>query len=63
MTGDTYVYEKHNTMLDDKLQVGLMYLAHPSTIDDSKIMSLTVDVENMEGVKLGKRRCTQYKAE
>lgn len=54
LTGYAQVYGKYNTTPYDKLQMDLMYLAHPSIIEDFKIMFATVKIlfvpESTEGV-------------
>lgn len=57
LTGYAQVYGKYNTTPYDKLQMDLMYLAHPSIIEDFKIMFATVKIlfmpESTEGVEDG----------
>ena len=57
LTGYAQVYGKYNTTPYDKLQMDLMYIAHPSIIQDIKIMLATVKVifipESTEGVAEG----------
>lgn len=57
LTGYAQVYGKYNTQPYDKLQMDLMYLAHPSIIEDFRIMFSTVKVlfmpESTEGIKTG----------
>ena len=57
MTGYAQVYGKYNTTPYDKLQMDLMYIAHPSLIEDLKIMLATVKIlsmpESTEGVAEG----------
>lgn len=57
LTGYAQVYGKYNTTPYDKLQMDLMYLAHPSIIEDFKIMFATVKIlfmpESTEGVAEG----------
>jgi lipopolysaccharide/colanic/teichoic acid biosynthesis glycosyltransferase len=54
LTGYAQVYGKYNTTPYDKLQMDLMYIAHPSIIEDLKIMLATVKIlfqpESTEGV-------------
>jgi len=54
LTGYAQVYGKYNTTPYDKLQMDLMYIAHPSLIEDLKIMLATVKIlfmpESTEGV-------------
>ncbi|MPM36906.1 hypothetical protein SDC9_83510 [bioreactor metagenome] len=55
LTGYAQVYGKYNTMPYDKLQMDLMYIAHPSIIEDLKIILTTIKIlflpESTEGVK------------
>ena len=57
LTGYAQVYGKYNTTPYDKLQMDLMYIAHPSLIEDLKIMLATVKIlfmpESTEGVSEG----------
>lgn len=57
LTGYAQVYGKYNTTPYDKLQMDLMYIAHPSIIEDLKIMFATVKIlfmkESTEGVAEG----------
>ena len=57
LTGYAQVYGKYNTAPYDKLQMDLMYIAHPSLIEDLKIMLATVKIlfmaESTEGVAEG----------
>lgn len=57
LTGYAQVYGKYNTTPYDKLQMDLMYIAHPSIVEDIKIMLATVKIlfmpESTEGVKEG----------
>lgn len=57
LTGYAQVYGKYNTTPYDKLQMDLMYIAHPSIIEDLKIMFATVKIlflpESSEGVAEG----------
>ena len=54
LTGYAQVYGKYNTQPYDKLQMDLMYLSHPSIVEDLRILFLTVKVlfqkESTEGV-------------
>ena len=58
LTGYAQVYGKYNTTPYDKLQMDLMYIAHPSIIEDIKIIMATVKIifmpESTEGVEEGK---------
>ena len=57
LTGYAQVYGKYNTTPYDKLQMDLMYIAHPSIIEDLKIMLATVKIlfmpESTEGISEG----------
>ena len=57
LTGYAQVYGKYNTTPYDKLQMDLMYIAHPSIIEDIKIMLATVKIlfvpESTEGIAVG----------
>lgn len=57
LTGYAQIYGKYNTTPYDKLQMDLMYMAHPSIIEDFKIMFATVKIlfmpESTEGVAEG----------
>lgn len=57
LTGYAQVYGKYNSTPYDKLQMDLMYIAHPSLIEDLKIMFATVKIlfmpESTEGVSEG----------
>lgn len=57
LTGYAQVYGKYNTTPYDKLQMDLMYIAHPSLIEDLKIMMATVKIlfmpESTEGISEG----------
>ena len=54
LTGYAQVYGKYNTTPYDKLTMDLMYIAHPSIVEDLKIMLSTVKIlflpESTEGV-------------
>ena len=54
LTGYAQVYGKYNTTPYDKLQMDLMYIAHPGMVEDFRIMLATVKVlfmsESTEGV-------------
>ena len=58
LTGYAQVYGKYNTPPYDKLQMDLMYIAHPSILEDIKIIIATVKIlfmpESTEGVEEGK---------
>ena len=57
LTGYAQIYGKYNTTPYDKLVMDLMYIAHPSIVEDLKIMFATVKVlfmpESTEGVSEG----------
>ena len=57
LTGYAQVYGKYNTTPYDKLQMDLMYIAHPSLIEDLRICFATVKIlfmpESTEGVEKG----------
>ena len=57
LTGYAQVYGKYNTTPYDKLQMDLMYIAHPSMVEDFRIMFATVKIlflpESTEGVEEG----------
>jgi len=54
LTGYAQVYGKYNTSPYDKLQMDLMYIAHPSFLEDLRIIFATVKIlflpESTEGV-------------
>lgn len=55
LTGYAQVYGKYNTTPYDKLQMDLMYIAHPSLVEDMKIILATVKIlfmaDSTEGVE------------
>ena len=57
LTGYAQVYGKYNTSPYDKLQMDLMYISHPSILDDLWIMFATVKIlflpSSTEGVAEG----------
>lgn len=57
LTGYAQVYGKYNTTPYDKLQMDLMYIAHPSIIEDLRICFATVKIlfmaDSTEGVAEG----------
>lgn len=63
LTGYAQVYGKYNTTPYDKLQMDLMYIAHPSIIEDLKIMFATVKIlfipDSTEGVAEGQTTAEQ----
>ena len=70
LTGYAQVYGKYNTTPYDKLQMDLMYIAHPSIIEDFKIVFATVKIlfmpESTEGISEGQttamnERMTNYR--
>lgn len=67
LTGYAQVYGKYNTTPYDKLQMDLMYIAHPSIIEDLKIMLATVKIlfipESTEGVAEGQTTAAENEAE
>ena len=67
LTGYAQVYGKYNTTPYDKLQMDLMYIAHPSIIEDLKIMFATVKIlfikESTEGVAEGQTTAEAGKPE
>lgn len=54
LTGYAQVYGKYNTTPYDKLQMDLIYIAHPSILEDFKIMLATIKIlflpESTEGI-------------
>jgi len=57
LTGYAQIYGKYNTTPYDRLVMDLMYIAHPSIVEDLKIMFATVKIlfmpESTEGVSEG----------
>ena len=57
LTGYAQVYGKYNTTPYDKLQMDLMYIAHPSFVEDIRICFATVKIlfvpESTEGISEG----------
>lgn len=57
LTGYAQIYGKYNTTPYDKLVMDLMYIAHPSIVEDLKIMFATVKIlfmpESTEGIAQG----------
>ena len=57
LTGYAQVYGKYNTTPYDKLLMDLMYISHPSLLEDLMIMFATVKIlfmpESTEGVEEG----------
>ena len=66
LTGYAQVYGKYNTTPYDKLSMDLMYIAHPSLIEDIKIMLATVKIlfvpESTEGVAEGQTTAMQVES-
>lgn len=67
LTGYAQVYGKYNTTPYDKLTMDLMYIAHPSIIEDFKIMFATVKIlfipESTEGVSEGQTTAMSEKSD
>ena len=57
LTGYAQVYGKYNTTPYNKLQMDLMYIAHPSFFEDLRIIFVTIKIlfrsESTEGVAEG----------
>ena len=57
LTGYAQVYGKYNTSPYDKLMMDLMYIAHPSVVEDLRIIMATVKIlfspESTEGIAKG----------
>ena len=57
LTGYAQVYGKYNTTPYDKLQMDLMYIAHPSLLEDLRIIFATIKIlfmpESTEGISEG----------
>ena len=57
LTGYAQVYGKYNTTPYDKLQMDLMYIAHPSFMEDLRIIFATIKIlfipDSTEGVAVG----------
>ena len=57
LTGFAQVYGKYNTTPYDKLQMDLMYIAHPSILEDMRIIFATIKIlfmpESTEGISSG----------
>ena len=64
LTGYAQVYGKYNTTPYDKLQMDLMYIAHPSFLQDLKICFATIKIlflpESTEGVAVGATTAMDY---
>lgn len=67
LTGYAQVFGKYNTTPYDKLQMDLMYIAHPSIVEDLKIMLATVKIlfmpESTEGIAEGETTAMSGKTE
>ena len=67
LTGYAQVYGKYNTTPYDKLQMDLTYIAHPSVIEDLKIMLATIKVlflpESTEGIDEGQTTAMKGRTE
>jgi lipopolysaccharide/colanic/teichoic acid biosynthesis glycosyltransferase len=67
LTGYAQVYGKYNTTPYDKLQMDLMYIAHPSLAEDVKIILATIKIlfikESTEGVAEGQTTAEAGKPE
>ena len=59
LTGYAQVYGKYNTTPYDKLQMDLLYIAHPSFWEDLRIIFATIKIlfvpESTEGVAKGQQ--------
>lgn len=64
LTGYAQVYGKYNTTPYNKLQMDLMYIAHPSFIEDMRICMATIKIlflpESTEGVAAGQTTALNY---
>ena len=62
LTGYAQVYGKYNTTPYDKLNMDLMYIAHPSVWEDLKLLFATVAIlfrrDSAEGIEDGKNNVT-----
>lgn len=67
LTGYAQVYGKYNTTPYDKLQMDLMYIAHPSLLEDIRIIFATIKIlfvpESTEGVPEGMETAIEKTAE
>lgn len=65
LTGYAQVYGKYNSTPYDKLEMDLMYIAHPSIFEDLKIMLATIKIlfgtESTEGIEEGSQTALQKK--
>jgi lipopolysaccharide/colanic/teichoic acid biosynthesis glycosyltransferase len=66
LTGYAQVYGKYNTTPYDKLQMDLMYIAHPSFAEDIRICFATIKIlfssESTEGVEKGQTNAIENKS-
>ena len=64
LTGLAQVYGKYNTTPYDKLMMDLMYIAHPSLVEDLRIIMATFKIlflpESTEGVAVGATTAMDY---
>ena len=64
LTGLAQVYGKYNTTPYDKLMMDLMYIAHPSFVEDLRIIIATIKIlflpESTEGVAVGATTAMDY---
>lgn len=67
LTGYAQVYGKYNTTPYDKLQMDLMYIAHPSFMEDLRIIFATIKIlfipESTEGVAEGQTTAQRVETE
>ena len=67
LTGYAQVYGKYNTEPYDKLMMDLMYISHPSLVEDFKIIMATVKIlfmsESTEGVEEGQTTAAAEKTQ
>ena len=67
LTGYAQVYGKYNTTPYDKLIMDLMYISHPSLIEDIKIVMATIKIlfmpESTEGIAAGQTTALDYENE
>ena len=67
LTGYAQVYGKYNTTPYDKLQMDLLYLAHPSIVQDLRIIFATIKIlfipESTEGVAEGQKTAAENNKE
>ena len=67
LTGYAQVFGKYNTTPYDKLQMDLTYIAHPSLIEDLRIIFATIKIlfltESTEGVAVGATTAMGYENE